>query len=102
MSRIKITCSKEDKESLLRVFKIFCPFNPYPKGCGEDACCKECIENNIKFEDESIANNCFVLRPDKDPAARKALIEYAIATKNEKLREDLLNWIQNIGSKKNR
>ena len=50
MSRIKINCSNEDKESLLRAFKIICPFNPYPEGCGEDACCKECVDNNIEFE----------------------------------------------------
>lgn len=37
--------------------------------------------------------NCFVLRPDKDPAAVEALRAYASATDNETLAEDIYNWV---------
>lgn len=38
-------------------------------------------------------DNCFILRPDKDPAAVEALRAYASATDNETLAEDIYNWI---------
>ena len=38
-------------------------------------------------------DNCFVLRPDKDPAAVEALRAYASATDNETLAEDIYNWV---------
>lgn len=37
--------------------------------------------------------NCFVLRPDKDPAAVKAIRTYASATDNETLADDIYNWV---------
>ena len=37
--------------------------------------------------------NCFVLRPDKDPAAVEAIRSYARATDNETLAEDIYNWV---------
>ena len=37
--------------------------------------------------------NCFVLRPDKDPAAVEAIKAYARATDNETLAEDIYNWV---------
>lgn len=37
--------------------------------------------------------NCFVLRPDKDPAAVEAIRAYARATDNETLAEDIHNWV---------
>ena len=37
--------------------------------------------------------NCFVLRPGKDPAAVKAIRTYASATDNETLAEDIYNWV---------
>ena len=37
--------------------------------------------------------NCFVLRPDKDPAALEAIRAYASATYNETLAEDIYNWV---------
>lgn len=37
--------------------------------------------------------NCFVLRPDKDPAAVEAIRAYASATDNETLAEDIYNWV---------
>lgn len=36
--------------------------------------------NVFKVEDGGIVNNCFVLRPDKDPAAVDALRAYAAST----------------------
>ncbi len=50
--------------------------------------------NVTKVKDGSVVDNCFVLRPDKDPAARRALIEYGLATSNLKLREDILKWMK--------
>jgi hypothetical protein len=39
---------------------------------------------------------CFVLRPDRDPAARVALLAYAMATDNDALKSDLHRWAQTI------
>lgn len=38
-------------------------------------------------------DNCFILRPDKDPAAVAALRAYAAATDNKILAEDIYNWV---------
>lgn len=38
-------------------------------------------------------DNCFILRPGKDPAAAEALRAYARATDNETLAEDIYNWV---------
>ena len=38
----------------------------------------------------------FVLRPEKDPAALKALFAYAAETSNLELSSDLLAWCQRI------
>lgn len=46
-----------------------------------------------KSADNSIVEDCFVLRPDKDPAAIAALTAYAKATENKQLAEDILSWI---------
>lgn len=40
--------------------------------------------------------SCFVLRPDRDPAARVALLAYAMATDNYALKSDLHQWVQAI------
>lgn len=40
--------------------------------------------------------DCFVLRPDRDAAARVALLAYAYATDDLKLRGDLHRWVQAI------
>lgn len=40
-------------------------------------------------------DNCFILRPDKDPAAVEALRAYAKATDNETLAKDIYNWVGN-------
>ena len=47
------------------------------------------------FEDEKIYG-CFVLRPQKDYAARKALLAYAKNTENKTLKEDIEKWLENI------
>ncbi|MGN7760476.1 hypothetical protein [Paenibacillus sp. 22594] len=39
---------------------------------------------------------CFVLRPERDPAARVALLRYAEATNNMELSADIWKWIQSI------
>lgn len=40
-----------------------------------------------------VNDRCFVLKPDKDPAAAKALQAYAAATDDEQLRDDLYAWV---------
>ena len=40
-----------------------------------------------------LIENCFVLRPDKDPAAVDALRTYAKSTDNETLSSDIINWV---------
>ena len=46
-----------------------------------------------KVSDGSVVNNCFVLRPDRDPAAIAALRAYADATPNKTLAEDIYKWV---------
>lgn len=52
--------------------------------------------NVFKVEDGSEVNGCFVLRPDKDPAAVKALRAYALATENDKLAREINSWLDLI------
>lgn len=48
----------------------------------------------ITKEDGTPVNDrCFVLKPDKDPAAAKALQTYAAETDDEQLRDDLYAWV---------
>lgn len=47
----------------------------------------------FKADMEERVGNCFVLRPDKDPAAVEAIRAYASATDNETLAEDIYNWV---------
>ncbi len=47
----------------------------------------------IKEDTGELVKNCFVLRPDRDPAAVTALRAYAEATDNEALATDIINWI---------
>lgn len=47
----------------------------------------------LKNEDGSLVTNCFVLRPEKDPAAVAALRAYAATTDNAELADDIINWI---------
>lgn len=46
-----------------------------------------------KNKDGSQVTDCFVLRPDKDPAAVVALTAYATATDNAELAADIRGWI---------
>ena len=43
-----------------------------------------------------VIQDCFVLRPDKDPTAEDALLFYAEATQNEELAVDLAHWLQEL------
>ncbi|MED0673858.1 hypothetical protein P4S95_27315 [Aneurinibacillus aneurinilyticus] len=49
-----------------------------------------------KVDTGETVNNCFVLRPDKDPAALAALKAYAYMTTNSALAEDIFGWIVSI------
>lgn len=46
-----------------------------------------------KADTGEVVENCFVLRPDKDPAAVAALRAYAESTDNAALAADIINWI---------
>jgi len=46
-----------------------------------------------KADGTPVNDRCFVLKPDKDPAAAKALQAYAAATDNEQLRNNLYAWV---------
>lgn len=50
-----------------------------------------------KTKDNTPVEDCFVLRPEKDPAARIALEAYAKATENKVLAEDILAAIGDSG-----
>jgi len=42
---------------------------------------------------QEITGPVFVLRPDRDPAAREALLTYARTTPNKVLAEDIESWL---------
>lgn len=50
-----------------------------------------------KAKDNTPIEDCFVLRPEKDPAARIALEAYAKATDNKALSEDILAALGDSG-----
>ena len=50
----------------------------------------------LKSDTGECVEGCFVLRPDKDPAAKAALMAYAAATTNEKLAEDIMSWLSSM------
>lgn len=47
----------------------------------------------FKSDTGEMVENCFVLRPDKDPAAVAALRAYAGVSGNETLSADIINWV---------
>lgn len=51
----------------------------------------------LKADTGEGVDNCFVLRPDKDHAAKVALEAYAKETENKTLAEDIINWIGDSG-----
>ena len=46
-----------------------------------------------KADGTQVNDRCFILKPDKDPAAVAALRAYAEATNDDQLRSDLYAWI---------
>jgi len=50
----------------------------------------------FKARNNTPVENCFVLRPDKDPAAIQALMSYSVHTENKQLAADISNWIEHI------
>lgn len=48
-------------------------------------------------KDGEPVEDCFVLEPENDHAARMALIAYADATDNEELADDLIEWVLEAG-----
>lgn len=47
----------------------------------------------LKADTGEVVENCFVLRPDKDPSAVAALRTYAESTDNKTLSKDIINWV---------
>ena len=47
----------------------------------------------IKADTGELVKNCFILRPDRDPAAVTALRAYAEATDNEAWATDIISWV---------
>lgn len=47
-------------------------------------------------KDGEPVEDCFVLEPEDDSAAREALIRYAEETDNEQLAEELREWVTDI------
>jgi hypothetical protein len=45
---------------------------------------------------EELDGPCFVLRPDRDVAAMRALYRYAELTSDNQLREDLERWLDSM------
>jgi hypothetical protein len=54
----------------------------------------------VKADTGELVTGCFVLRPEIDPAAQMALLEYARYTPNEELADDLMAWEERIESKR--
>lgn len=52
----------------------------------------------VRDEDGSTVDDCFVLEPTDDPAARAALRTYANVTSDSELRQDLREWINQINA----
>lgn len=46
---------------------------------------------------DPVEEPCFVLKPENDQAARRALYTYARATTNTKLRQDIVDWLDELG-----
>lgn len=49
------------------------------------------------YEDDEPVEDCFVLEPESDPAARHALSEYARRTEDKELANDLRHWVDELG-----
>jgi hypothetical protein len=50
IKRMTITCNESDKDNIEELFYSNCPFGKhYPKQCGEDTSCTDCINENVKF-----------------------------------------------------
>ena len=47
----------------------------------------------VKKVDGTVITDCFILRPEKDPAAVVALQAYAAVTPNKALADDLYKWV---------
>lgn len=50
---------------------------------------------HVEKDGESV-DECFVLEPADDPAAREALEAYADATNNDELADDLREWVRSL------
>jgi hypothetical protein len=50
------------------------------------------------YEDNEPVQDCFVLRPHNDPAAKEALLVYAEQTDNKALAQDLRDWVNNTST----
>lgn len=51
----------------------------------------------FKDGERVVDEECFILEPEDDPAARIALAAYADVTDNEALAEDIIEWLTDLG-----
>jgi hypothetical protein len=54
---------------------------------------------DVVKKDGKVVSNFFVLRPDRDPAARAALITYAQVTDNTILKDEIEQWVRLMDKK---
>lgn len=52
--------------------------------------------NVTKADTGEIVKDCFVLQPQKDRAARAALLTYSYATDNREMARDIARWLADI------
>jgi hypothetical protein len=57
---------------------------------------------HVKYDEkkagtDEVVSDCFVLRPDRDPAAVAALVMYASVTENTNLSKDIFKWLERFG-----
>lgn len=80
---------------LYQKYIIYKAKKPDPCGCREAMCPHLAPFGRTPVRGEEVTN-CFVLRPEKDPAARAALKAYAKATDNKVLARDLTDWLASL------
>jgi len=51
----------------------------------------------FKREDGSRVENCFVLKPASDPAAREAMLRYIAITSDKELAQGITEWMTTLG-----
>lgn len=89
--------SKRERPGMFRKFRVYknvpCPCGT--RDCGGPSARPGCVGER----QGELVTDCFVLRPEKDAAARAAVRAYAIETIDGDLRNDLLAWLAPFSTK---